>query len=119
VVVDLEEEILIAMQERIVKDFLDVLILVQLRKEPKSGYDIISFVHKKLDLLMSPGTIYSCLYSLERDGLIQGHTSNSSKRKRVYTLTDKGERTIQTILSANNKIQQFIASLLSESPQAL
>ena len=109
---NLENEIMMEMQERIVKDFLDVLILARVRKGPKSGYDIIAFIHKKLDLLMSSGTIYSCLYSLERDGLMEAHTSNSSKKKRVYTLTDMGERTIHTILKANDEIQRFIGNFL-------
>jgi len=108
-VLGLEKEILKGLQERLVKSFLDELILAQLRKEPKSGYDVIALVHRKFHLLMSSGTVYSTLYALERDGSIQG---NWAQRKRVYTLTDKGKKTIQTILNANDKIQLFVANLL-------
>ena len=107
----MEKEILREMQERIVKNFLDILILAQVRKGPKSGYDVIYFIHNKFRLSMSSGTVYSTLYSLERDGLIKG---NWAKRKRVYTLSDKEEETIQVILNANDKIKRFVANLLGK-----
>jgi len=67
-----------------------------------SGYDVISFIHNKFNLLVSSGTVYSLLYSLERNGLIEG---SWDERKRVYRLTEKGAKTIETILSANDKIK--------------
>lgn len=76
---------------------------------PISGYDVISFIHDKFHLLVSSGTVYSLLYSLERNGLIEG---TWNERKRVYKLTEKGKKTIETILNANDKIQNFITALL-------
>jgi len=69
------------------------------KKRTQSGYDVIAFIHNKFHLLMSSGSIYSTLYSLEWDGLIQG---NWAKRKRVYALSDKGEKTIQAIMNASD-----------------
>jgi len=109
VVVGLEKEILKGLQERLVKSFLDELILAELSEHPRSGYDIIAFVHKKFHLLLSSGTVYSTLYAMERDGLIQG---SWAQRKRVYSLTDTGKKAIQAILNANDKIQLFVANLL-------
>jgi len=97
------------MHRRIVKTFLDVLVLAELRNGPLSGYDVIAFIHNKFRLLVSSGTVYSLLYSLERDGLIRGVWN---QRKRVYQLTEKGEDTIKTILNANDKIQYLTMSLL-------
>ena len=54
------------MNERIIKNFLDIIIMSELRNGPLSGYDIISYIHNKFQLLVSSGTIYSLLYSLER-----------------------------------------------------
>jgi len=96
------------MQGRIVKNFMDILIMTELRDSPMSGYDAISFIHKKFRLLVSSGTVYSLLYSLERDGLIEGKFSN---RKRVYALTEKGEETVQTIQEASEQIQIFMSNL--------
>jgi len=97
------------MHRRIIKNFLDVLVLAELRNGPLSGYDVIAFIHNKFRLLVSSGTVYSLLYSLERDGMIAG---SWNQRKRVYKLTDKGETAIKAILNANDKIQYLMASLL-------
>ena len=93
-VFDLESEILMKMNRRVVTIFLDVLILLKLRNASLSGYDIISYVHKRFDMLISSGTVYSCLYHLERDGLIKGELV---QRKRVYMLTEKGRETAKTL----------------------
>jgi len=85
---------------------MDIIILAELRNGPISGYDVISFIHNKFHLLVSLGTVYSLLYSLERNGLIEG---TWNERKRVYKLTEKGKK---TILNANDKIQNFITALL-------
>ncbi|MBS7633116.1 PadR family transcriptional regulator [Candidatus Bathyarchaeota archaeon] len=105
----LEGRILKKMHERIIKNFMDIIILAELRAGPLSGYDVISFIHGRFHLLVSSGTVYSLLYSLERNGLIEG---TWNERKRVYKLTDKGEKTIETILNANDKIKNFITGLL-------
>jgi DNA-binding PadR family transcriptional regulator len=105
----LEGKILKKMHERIIKNFMDIIILAELRNGPLSGYDVISFIHNKFHLLVSSGTVYSLLYSLERNALIEG---TWNERKRVYQLTEKGRKTIETILSANDKIKSFITNLL-------
>jgi len=107
----LENQILGEMQKRIVKSFLDVVILAQLMKEPKSTYDIITFIHKKFNLLMSTGTVYSNIYSLERNKLIEG---NWSQRKRVYMLTDRGKKTIKAIINVNGKVGMFVEGFLKD-----
>ncbi len=105
----LEGRVLKKMHERIIKNFMDIIILAELKNGSMSGYDVISFIHNKFHLLVSSGTVYSLLYSLERNGLIEGVWN---ERKRVYKLTDKGQKTIETILNANDKIKSFITSLL-------
>jgi len=88
---------------------MDILILAELRNGPMSGYDVIAFVHNKFGILVSSGTVYSLLYSLEREDMIKGIWA---KRKRVYELTEKGERTIEAILNANDKIKGLMTNLL-------
>jgi len=109
----LKGKILKKMHERIIKNFMDIIILAELRNGPMSGYDVISFIHSKFHLLVSSGTVYSLLYSLERNGLIEG---TWDERKRVYKLTEKGLKTIETILSANDKIKNFITGILKTQP---
>ena len=53
-----------------------------------SGYDLITYIYDRFEVLLSPGTVYPLLSSMEREGLIEGFQRN---RKRVYKLTKKGE----------------------------
>jgi len=105
----LEGRILKKMHERIIKNFMDIIIMTELRNGSLSGYDVISYIHNKFNLLVSSGTVYSLLYSLERNGLVEGVWE---ERKRVYKLTEKGEKTIDTLLSASDKIKGFMANIL-------
>lgn len=105
---DLESNILDQMHTRFVKNFLDVVILIELRKRSMSGYDAISFVHNKFHILLSSGTIYSNIYFLERNGLIKGE---QIQRRRVYTLTDKGKENVETFLKEKNKILGLVLNL--------
>jgi DNA-binding PadR family transcriptional regulator len=97
------------LQRRAIKSFMDILILAELKKGSLSGYDIIGLIHKKFGILVSSGTVYSLLYSLERNGLIKGVWN---QRKRVYVLTEKGEQNTKVITNANEEIQNFLKNML-------
>jgi DNA-binding PadR family transcriptional regulator len=75
----LESQVLKKMHRRIVKSFMDILILSELQNGPMSGYDAITFIHNKFGILVSSGTVYSLSYSLERDGLIKGMWAKRKK----------------------------------------
>ncbi len=96
------------LRRRIIKNFIDILILTELKKQPLSGYDVMGLIHKKFDVLVSSGTVYSLLYSLEREGLIRG---NINQRTRIYELTEKGERDMKLITKANEEIQNFLRNV--------
>jgi DNA-binding PadR family transcriptional regulator len=107
-VAELELEILNQMHKRIVKDFLDMVILMELRKRSMSGYDFIVFVHNKFHVLMSSGTVYSYLHFLERNGLVKGERS---RRRTVYTLTEQGKQNARAFLNSKDKINGLILNL--------
>ena len=104
-----EAKIIKKMHERVIKSFMDTIIMTELQNGPISGYDVISFIHNKFGFLASSGTVYSLLYSLERNGLVEGAWI---ERKRVYKLTEKGSKTIRTILSSQDKIKGFMSNIL-------
>lgn len=88
------------MRRRIVKNFLDTIFLSELKRaQPQSAYALMNVIHKKFGFLISAGTIYSLLYSMERKGLVIGKLIEN---KRIYRLTEKGDETI-TILSKSKK----------------
>ena len=102
----MESKILKEMQRRMVKDFLDIIILAELRNSnPVSGYDILDFVQRKFGFLVSPGTVYSLLYSMERKGLVK---CASTQAKRVYALTEKGAENIIALSNFKEEIQRFM-----------
>jgi DNA-binding PadR family transcriptional regulator len=103
-----DDEILRRMHRRMVRFFLDVLVLSELRNRSLSGYDIISFVHQRFGVLLSPGTAYSCLNFLEREGLIE---SKWARKKRVYKLTVKGEQTVEALLRMKDRILGLVVNL--------
>jgi DNA-binding PadR family transcriptional regulator len=96
--------------ERIVKNFMDVFILFQLARAELSGYSIMGRIHRRYGILMSSGTVYSTLYSMERRGLIE---ARSLERKRLYALTRKGEREIRDVRRSNGKIKNTLAGILA------
>jgi DNA-binding PadR family transcriptional regulator len=106
----LKKEALKELHKRILKAFMDMAILAKMIEgNPVSGYDITAFFHRKFGTLVSSGTVYSVLYSMERDGLVEGVWN---QRKRVYRLTEKGEKTIKNVLGSVGEIQSFIKILL-------
>jgi len=98
---------------RFVKRFMDLIVLAELDKGRSiSGYDCIDLIRNKFRVFISSGKVYSLLSSMERDGLIE---SKHVKRRRVYTITDKGKETIETILKANDRFRDVIRSIFEES----
>jgi len=96
------------LRKRVIQNFMDILILTEMKKGSLSGYDVIALLHRRFGILLSSGTVYSLLYSLERDGLIKGVWN---QRKRVYALTEKGEQNMQVITKANQEIQNFLKNI--------
>jgi len=109
--------ILEKLHRRAIKNFMDILVLTEIKKRSLSGYDVLAHIHKRFGILVSSGTVYSLLYSLERDGLIKGVWN---QRKRVYSLTEKGEQNIKVITKANKEIQNCLKniSLLNATQQS-
>lgn len=102
------------LHRKTVKNFMDILILGEMKKSLVSGYDVITIIHKRFGILLSSGTVYSTLYSLERRGLIRGTWNN---RKRVYALTEKAEQNMGAVTKAKKEIQDFLRNIsLLDSP---
>jgi DNA-binding PadR family transcriptional regulator len=98
-------------ERRIISRFMDLLILSILDHDGGeiSGYDIIKYFHSKFGLLMSPGTVYSCMHSMEREDLLKGKNNG---KKRVYTLTQHGRETVRIIQKGEARILRFMSNFL-------
>jgi len=83
-------------KKRILRGFLDVVIACLLAEKPSWGYEIISEIHNKFHILLSPGNIYPVLHSLERNGYIRSYEKH---RRRFYEITDRGREWLNQIVS--------------------
>lgn len=102
-------KVFVEMRERIFKNFLDIIILKKLKKNPSiGGYDIITIFHRKFNMLLSSGSVYSVLYRLERQGLVNG---TKTSEKRVYKLTKKGEEKIKSLPRQRKNIENLLKSI--------
>lgn len=78
---------------------LEAMILAILDREPAHGFDIVKKLEARGEgaLQMREGTIYPVLYRMESSGLIKAQWDESEDRRKgprrkVYTLTRKGQR---------------------------
>ena len=92
----------------LLKRFIDVIVLEELKKCEMSGYDLVFRLHTKYGLLVSPGTVYALLYSLERQGFIKGKVE---ERKRVYELTNNGLENANFLKKEFKEVTLFLANL--------
>ena len=93
------------MRRRIIKNFLDTIFLAELKKtQPQSAYALMNKVHRKFGFLISAGTVYALLYSMERKELVTGA---QTENKRIYRLTEKGNETINVILNTKEELFQY------------
>jgi len=76
---------------------LGFIIQGLIKKKPISGYDVITYVYDRFQILLSPGTVTPTLNTLEEEGYI---TSFNEARKRLYTLTKNGENVINQMATA-------------------
>ena len=98
--------------ERFVKSFLDVIVLKELGTgNPFCGHEMRALIHDRFQVLIPSGTIYSLLYSMERNGLVEGMMTG---KKRIYRLTEKGKEKLENISESSDKIVLLIKSILEK-----
>ena len=97
------------MRKQAVKSVMDIVILAEIKNEKMSGYDVISYIHETFGVLLSSGTVYSHIYSMERDGLIKGDWDT---KKRVYNITEKGQQSLKTISENNVEMLNVLQKVL-------
>jgi len=81
---------------------------MELSKRPLASHDVIAIISDRHHILLSSGTVYTCLYTLERDGLVKGSLNSG---KRVFTLTERGKETAREFSNAKTKILGLLLGL--------
>lgn len=104
----MESELLIQMNERIVKNFLDMLILIELKRGPLSNSELASVFRKRFGEIVDFSLVDSNVNFLEKEGLIMSGKARSSK---AYALTVKGEEKVRAFLNSKDKILGLLLNL--------
>ena len=94
--------------ERLVDAFLDAIILARYQNCPFSGYDALLFIQEQFGLHVSPGTVYSTIYNMERQKLVELISEN---KKRIYQVTEKGKLYTEVVTSPK-EIGAFMQKLM-------
>ena len=89
---------------KLIKGYLDILILRRLLDIPSSGSDIIQFLIRNYGVYLSPGIVYSMLYSLERRRLVR---SIPRVKKRIYVITKSGEEFLRIYQNYSDEFIRF------------
>ncbi|HDM75930.1 MAG TPA: PadR family transcriptional regulator [Deltaproteobacteria bacterium] len=96
--------------------FIETLILWIIHKRPLHGYG----VRKKIEEMTShytpkPGAIYTILRRMEKKGLLtsQWNEKTGKKDKRVYYVTEKGERLLKTRLKIMKERIRLLEQMVS------
>lgn len=98
--------------EKYVKDSLEALVLALILDKPMCGTDIIKTIHKEFDVLLSPGTIYPLLHSLEEKGLLKCEYEVKTK---TYKPIKGAAPKIRSILNEHAKISEFLNKFLQSA----
>lgn len=102
--------------KRMVKDYLDVVILFRLQcVQIGAGYDFMKYIQKRYHISISAGTVYSTLYALEREGYVKLERKTT---KKLYSITPKGQALIRTFTRNLDFLTALAASLLSQQPRS-
>ena len=100
------------LRERIVYQFLDVIILLFLTKSTRDKYPtgISRFCENMFGVKINTNSLYSLLLMLERRGLIKGESREIIERRtiRIYALTDEGKELIGNFLETHEEMMNFI-----------
>ena len=95
------------------KGFLKFHILGVLRSGPTHGYEIMHRIshHTGHDWRPSPGSMYPALESLEAGGFI---TCQGDGRRKVYSLTPKGENLMDQVQKKQQELFLEMKAFLSD-----
>jgi len=104
-------------QTKLMKGFLDFVILQFLRRQPMHGYQIISSLRKNFGVYFGPSTIYPLLSLLEEKGYIKSQWDLENDRPRkVYNLTPQGVDMLTSTEVSLNHIYRKLTNRLDKLP---
>ncbi|MCW3993168.1 MAG: helix-turn-helix transcriptional regulator [Candidatus Bathyarchaeota archaeon] len=99
-----------SIRETVKKD-LETIVLALIEKRPMCGTDITEIIHIEFNLLLSPGTIYPLLHSLQERGLI---ASTKHGKAKIYTPAKGAELKIRNLVNERVRARKFLNNYLQQ-----
>jgi PadR family transcriptional regulator PadR len=104
------------MEGEMLKGHLDMIVLAALSPGPAHGYAIIEEIRRRTGNAfdLPEGTIYPALHRLQQAGLLSSRwvTSETGRRRRVYTLTRSGTRALADRRAVWQRFSDAVHALL-------
>jgi PadR family transcriptional regulator PadR len=104
------------MEGEMLKGHLDMIVLAALSAGPAHGYAVIEAIKRKSGQAfdLPEGTIYPALHRLEQAGLLASRwvTAESGRRRRIYSLTKRGNRALVEQRAVWEQFSDAIGGLL-------
>ncbi len=94
------------------QSFLLLLCLI----EPRHGYGIMQMVLEQSGgrISLGPSTVYTILYKMEQDGLIE--VVSEVERRKVYRITAQGRMVLQAETGRISELTRFAQHILDREP---
>jgi len=97
--------------EKNVKDNLESIILTLIQEKAITGLGIMEAINLEFNVLLSPGTVYPLLNSLQRRGLL---TSTREGKERRYEPSDESKPEIRRIVFEQILARDLLSSYLQK-----
>lgn len=98
---------------------MEMMILQSLRARPMHGYALVKHIQQVSDdlLQIEEGSLYPALQRMLREGLLDSEAGVSAKGRptRIYRVTDKGLKHLETELSSFERMFAGITRVLAEA----
>jgi PadR family transcriptional regulator PadR len=101
----------------ILKGHLDLILLATLQARPAYGYAVIRDLRDRTGgmLDLTEGTLYPVLHRLEEAGYLRSTLLTvQSRRRRLYSITPKGERQLDMLREDWDQFSRGVENLLRQ-----
>jgi len=93
------------LRKKILLSIIDILTLQCVRKNTINTQNIINKIQKQFDVKISSSRMYSILFSLKKQGLVN---TKINKKRKLYFLTNKGKIINKSLLKDYVDMQKKI-----------
>lgn len=106
-------------EQQMKKGVLEMLVLKQLEKDEKYGYQLISQLREKSQgmFALKEGTLYPILYRLEDDGLVVSRWSEPKGRegsRKYYAITKEGKEGLKELKVLWEHFSEQVLKIMEE-----